>query len=179
MNRGVTFTPIRLFNYKGAFLNRKEYNISVKKHSSNLYGYVFNFLQNSEDSRDIVQDVFEKLWENRKKVEFDKCKAWLFRTGYNTLINFTKKKQRTVYNTEMIPERKMVNNQFEYKDIVDLALSMLPPLQKSIILLRDLEGYKYEEIAEILDISDSQVKVYLYRARKKIKKQLSNLILTQ
>ena len=160
-------------------MNRKEYNIAVKKHSSNLFGYVFSFLRNSEDSRDIVQDVFEKLWKNKKKVEVEKCKAWMFRTGHNALINFTKRKQRTVYNTDMIPEQMNVNNSFENQEIIDLALSLLPPLQKSIILLRDLEGYMYEEIAEILEISDSQVKVYLFRARKKIKKQLGDLTLVQ
>lgn len=160
-------------------LNRREYNTAVEKHSSNLYGYVFSFLRNSEDSHDIVQDVFEKLWKNKKKVEFEKCKAWMFRTGHNTLINFAKRKQRTVYDTDMIPEQMNMDNSFENQEIIDLALSLLPPLQKSIILLRDLEGYTYEEISEILDISDSQVKVYLYRARKKIKKQLGDLTIVQ
>ncbi|WP_165851301.1 RNA polymerase sigma factor [Brumimicrobium aurantiacum] len=160
-------------------MNRKEYNIAVEKHASNLFGYVFSFLRNSEDSQDIVQDVFEKLWKNKKKVEFEKCKAWMFRTGHNTLINFTKRKQRTVYNTDKIPEETKTDNSFENQEIIDLALSLLPPLQRSIILLRDLEGYSYDEIGEILEISDSQVKVYLYRARKKIKKQLGDLTLIQ
>lgn len=160
-------------------MNRLEYNIAVRKHSSNLYGFVFSFLRNSEDTQDIVQDVFEKLWINRKKVEMEKSKAWLFRTGYNALINFAKRKQRIVYDETMIPERGVENYNYEYKDLVELSLSLLPPIQKSIILLRDLEGYTYEEIGEILEISDSQVKVYLYRARKKIKKQLSDLILTR
>lgn len=160
-------------------MNRRQYNIAVKEHSSNLYGYVFGFLRNSEDSQDIVQDVYEKLWKNRKKVEAEKCKAWLFRTGHNTLINFAKRKQRMVYNTDHIPEGLVFENQFEQKEIVALALSILPPIQKSIILLRDLEGYKYLEISKILDISEQQVKVYLYRARKKVKKQLGNLVLIQ
>lgn len=151
----------------------------VTEHASNLYGYVFKYLRNSEDSHDIVQDVFEKLWKNRKKVEVEKAKAWMFRTGHNTLINFSKKKQRTTYHTEMIPERCKVDNSFENKEIIDLALSLLPPMQKSIVLLRDLEGYAYDEIGEILEISDSQVKVYLYRARKKMKKQLKDLTLVQ
>lgn len=160
-------------------MNRKDYNSVVKEHASNLYGYVFKYLRNSEDSHDIVQDVFEKLWKNRKKVEVEKAKAWMFKTGHNTLINFSKKKQRTTYHTDMIPERGKVDHSFENKEIIDLALSLLPPMQKSIVLLRDLEGYAYDEIGEILEISDSQVKVYLYRARKKMKKQLKDLTLVQ
>ena len=64
---------------------------------------------------------------------------------------------------------------FESNQVVERAVSILPPIQKSIILLRDLEGYSYDEIGEILDLSPSQVKVYLFRARTKIKKQLKGL----
>lgn len=67
-------------------------------------------------------------------------------------------------------------NSFESNQVVERAVSILPPVQKSIILLRDLEGYSYQEIGEILELSDSQVKVYLFRARNKIKKQLKGLI---
>ena len=64
---------------------------------------------------------------------------------------------------------------FEMKEVIEKALSQLPPVQKSIILLRDLEGYNYKEIGEILELSEAQVKVYLFRARNKIKKQLKDL----
>jgi RNA polymerase sigma-70 factor (ECF subfamily) len=56
---------------------------------------------------------------------------------------------------------------------VQLLVQDLPPLQKSILLLRDLEGYSYQEIAEQLQLSEAQVKVYLFRARVKIKKQVN------
>ncbi|MEX2483703.1 MAG: RNA polymerase sigma factor [Brumimicrobium sp.] len=160
-------------------MNRKEYNKAVQEHASNLFGYVFKYLRNTEDSHDIVQDVFEKLWKNKRKVELTKAKAWMFRTGHNALINFSNKKQRTMYHTEMIPERGKIDKSFENKEIIDLALSLLPPVQKSIVLLRDFEGYTYDEIGEILEISSSQVKVYLFRARKKMKKQLKDLTLVQ
>lgn len=61
---------------------------------------------------------------------------------------------------------------FESKQVINHIVGILPPLQKTIILLRDLEGYTYEEIGDILSLNASQVKVYLFRARLKIKKQL-------
>jgi len=158
-------------------LNRREYNIAVKEQSGRLYGYCLKYLKNPADSSDIVQDAFEKLWNNRKKVDFDKVKPWLFSTAHNTLINFITKKNRISYMYELESKQSARNlsHDFEIKEIVDNCLATLPPLQKSIILLRDLEGYNYKEISEILDISESQVKVYLFRARNKIKKQLKGL----
>ena len=158
-------------------MKRLEYNIAVSTHSCKLYGFALKFLRNAEDAQDIVQDVFEKLWINRKKVEVEKAKAWMFTTAHNAMINHVMKKQRMVLpGDELIPEKaKTERSVFESSQVVDRAVSILPPVQKSIILLRDLEGYTYEEIGDILQLSPSQVKVYLFRARNKIKKQLKGL----
>ena len=159
-------------------MKRKEYNIVVKEQSGNLYGYAIRFLRNEEDAKDIVQDVFEKLWLNRNKVEFAKAKSWMFTTAHNAMINFSTRKGRIKLSPEMIEfdSGKSQSNVFESNQVVERAVSILPPIQKSVILLRDLQDYSYKEIGEILDLSDSQVKVYLFRARKKIKKQLKGLV---
>ena len=64
---------------------------------------------------------------------------------------------------------------YELKEILDMCLERLPETQKSIILLRDIEGYSYSDIGEILNLSESQVKVYLFRARKKIKDYIKDI----
>jgi RNA polymerase sigma-70 factor (ECF subfamily) len=158
-------------------LKRHEYNIVVKAQSNQLYGFALKFLRNQEDAQDIVQDVFEKLWVNRKKVEFEKAKSWMFTCAHNAMINLINKNQRLQFpGSEKLPEAsKIERNIFESNQVVERAVSILPPIQKSIILLRDLEGYSYEEIGDILQLSSSQVKVYLFRARNKIKKQLKGL----
>jgi RNA polymerase sigma-70 factor (ECF subfamily) len=110
-------------------------------------------------------------------VEVEKAKAWMFTTAHNAMVNYVMKKQRMVLpGDDLIPETaKTERSSFESSQVVDRAVSILPPVQKSIILLRDLEGYTYEEIGDILELSSSQVKVYLFRARNKIKKQLKGL----
>jgi RNA polymerase sigma-70 factor (ECF subfamily) len=135
------------------------------------------FLRNSEDAEDILQDVFEKLWLNRKKVEVEKAKSWMFTTAHNAMLNLINKKSRVqLPGNEKLPESSKKDvNKFESNQVVDRAVNILPPIQKSIILLRDLEGYSYEEIGDMLNLSSSQVKVYLFRARNKIKKQLKGL----
>lgn len=159
-------------------MRRREYNIIVNQHSNNLFGYAFNFLRDREDAEDIVQDVFEKLWVNRRKVEPAKAKSWMFTTAHNAMINFSTRKSRMSFSDDMekYDKGEFVSNSFESNEVVSRAVSILPPIQKSIIILRDLEGYSYNEIGEILNLSESQVKVYLFRGRRKIKKQLKGLV---
>ena len=159
-------------------MKRNEYNIIVSEHSNNLYGYAIKFLHDRNEAKDIVQDVFEKLWINRKKVEYRKAKSWMFTTAHNAMINLCNKRGR-VQLTDSIGDyekARVVSSKFEMNQLIDRAVSILPPVQKSVILLRDLEGYSYKEVGVILDLTDSQVKVYLFRARKKIKKQLKGVM---
>lgn len=160
-------------------MTRKDYNIAVSEYSGRLYGYTLKYLKSNEDANDIVQDVFEKLWKNRKKVELENAKPWLFRCAHNALINLAKRNSRISYTDELVSTEavKSHSDDLEMKEIIEKSLALLPPVQKSVILLRDLEGYNYKEIGGILDLSEAQVKVYLFRARNKIKKQLKDLTL--
>ena len=156
-------------------MTKEEYNRTVNDLSHRLFGFVFKLTKDEEDANDLVQDAFMKLWSNRKKVEFKKAKSWLFTTAHNAFINFIKKSNRQVRMEEGADISFESKNRFELKEIIDMAMEKLTDLQKSIILLRDLEGYNYKEIGEMLDLNESQVKVYLFRARKKIKDQIKDL----
>ena len=158
-------------------MRRHEYNNLIDELGAPLYRYAFHFMRNEEDAKDIVQDVFEKLWINRKKIDLERVKSWLYKCAHNAMINFLNKKSRTRYmDSQSLPERpSMPDSTFESQQMVERIVNILPPVQKSIILLRDIEGYSYDDIGQILDLSPSQVKVYLFRARMKIKKQLKGL----
>lgn len=157
-------------------MTRKEYNIAVEIYSDALFGYALKFLRNSEDANDAVQDAFEKLWKNRKKVDNEKVKSWLFTTAHNGMVNWvTKNKRMRPAEEKDLLKRSYEDSAFENRELIEKLLVTLPPIQKSVLLFRDLEGYSYQEIGEMLNLGESQVKVYLFRARKKMKKQLKEL----
>jgi RNA polymerase sigma-70 factor (ECF subfamily) len=158
-------------------LKKTEYTNVVHAHQVSLYRFALNFLGSSEDARDIVQDVFEKLWLNVDRIDQDKVKSWLFTCTHNAMLNFIKRRARVDYmhSIHLHGASHMDSHEFESNEIIEQTVGMLPPLQKSILLMRDLEGYSYEEIGVMLELNPSQVKVYLFRARMKVKNQLKTV----
>lgn len=158
-------------------LEQHVYTSIVRENQVGLLRYALNFLGSSEDARDVVQDVFEKLWVHAEKIEVEKAKGWLYTCAHHSMLNFIKRRNRISYMQSIQLESGSCNDRyaFESNEIIEKTVSMLPPLQKSILLLRDLEGYSYEEIGSILELNPSQVKVYLFRARLKVKNQLKTI----
>ncbi len=148
-----------------------EYNRCVDSYSDGIYRFVLKNLGDSDASSDIVQDTYMKLWIRRKDVDVNKTKSYLFTTAYHTMIDYIRKNKRTI-NMEDKHEKEIESfNQYtDLKEILNEAVEKLPDIQKSVILLRDYEGYSYQEIGEITKLTESQVKVYIYRARVFLKK---------
>lgn len=154
-------------------MTRKEYNRSVDQLSDGLYRFALRYTGDSESSRDAVQDSFVALWEHRGEIEAGNAKAYLSRVLYRKLVDVHRRENH--YNRSAKPERTVSgHDSFELNDALQQALDTLPEVQRSLVLLRDLEGYTYKEMASMLEISEQQVMVYLYRARTAMKKILSN-----
>ena len=155
-------------------LNRYDYNTCVNLHSDTLYRFCLHFLRDVEPARDIVQDCFEKLWINKKSVETEKAKSWLFTCAHHLMLNQLKREKVKKQHLDSLcwSSTSHADTKFEHQQLIQLLVKDLPPLQKSILLLRDLEGYTYQEIGSMLVLSEAQVKVYLFRARLKVKKRI-------
>jgi RNA polymerase sigma-70 factor (ECF subfamily) len=151
-----------------------EYNHTVKEYADNLYRFVLMNIKNKEDARDIVQDTFEKLWINRDNIDLAKVKSWLFTTAYRVMIDKIRKLKREG-DIENAPEPVVLDrtqSNIGLSEALNIALDTLPEIQKSVVLLRDYEEYEYKEIGEITGLNESQVKVYIYRARVALKNYL-------
>ena len=150
-----------------------EYNRCVDDYSDGIYRFLLKNTRNEDLAQDIVQESFMRLWVKRRDVDFAKSKSYLFTTAYHTLIDHTRKNDRmtTLEGNEHRLEPS-VDQYSDLKELLDLAVSKLPDIQRSVVLLRDYEGYSYKEIGDITGLSESQVKVYIYRARLFLKKYI-------
>jgi len=154
----------------------QEYNNSVEQYADNIYRYLLKNIRDEELAKDLVQETYTKLWEKHKQVTASKVKSYLFTTAHRTLIDYIRKNKRVVQMEDSYQNRLSHTNQYtDLKEILDEALLLLNEKQRSVILLRDYEGYSYKEISEILSISEDQVKINIYRGRKFLQNYIKNI----
>jgi RNA polymerase sigma-70 factor (ECF subfamily) len=148
-------------------MNIQDFNDGVDQYADRLYRFALKSCGNSDQARDFVQDSFEKLWTKLETVEADKMKSYLFTTVYNAIVDSARKNQRKqTYEANLQTPIHVETTYFDVKEKLNEGLQKMPEIQRQVVLLRDYEGYSYQEIGEITGLSEQQVKVYIFRARK-------------
>lgn len=157
-------------------MTAREYNDCVNRYADNVYRFILKNLRHEEDARDVVQSAFEKLWINREQVESERSKSYLFTIAYNQMIDHIRKHKRVNLRDEFKEDIRIQDRpQHNMKKVLEDALNRLSETAKSLVLLKDYEGYSYEEIGQITGLNESQVKVYLHRARLQLKNYLVSI----
>jgi RNA polymerase sigma factor (sigma-70 family) len=154
----------------------EHFNKCVDDHSDALYRFILKNVRDEEKARDIVQDSFEKLWQRLESVDPAKLKSYLFTVAYHAMIDTIRKDRRGVDFD--LSDNEQYSHSEQYNDLNQVlheAVDRLPEIQRSVLLLRDYEGYSYDEIAGITGLNESQVKVYIYRARMYLKKYIGKM----
>ncbi len=147
-----------------------EFNECVELYTDAVFRFILKSIGRSHDAEDIVQSSFEKMWKKHKDIQAAKAKSYLFTTAYRTMIDeIRKSKFNTTVDHNDRTEADTINNHPGAKEAIQYGLQKLPEIQRSVLLLRDYEGYSYKEIASLCELSESQVKVYIFRARKFLK----------
>ena len=154
-------------------MTAEEYNDCVKLYADGLYRFMLKSTRQTEDARDLVQSSFEKLWEHRAAVDALKSKSYLFTIGYHKMIDLNRKNSRMEFR-DTLPDQTAPAQRTtpRLKELLEKALNRLNERQRALVLLKDYEGYSYEEIAEITGLNITQVKVTLHRARRILKEWL-------
>lgn len=154
-------------------MTEREYNECVTTYADNVYRFILKNLRHEEDARDVVQTAFEKMWRNKDEVDAQKSKSYLFTVAYHQMIDHIRKVKRIQLREEFSDEMKVQNRPANnMKKVLEDALNRLSEIQRSLVLLKDYEGYSYEEIGKITGLNQSQVKVYLHRARLQLREYL-------
>lgn len=155
-------------------MTEREYNECVHQYADNVFRFIVKNLRHEEDAKDVVQSAFEKLWRNRDAVETTKSKSYLFTVAYNQMIDHLRKAKRIHlqedFSADVRVQHQPAGNNM--KKALQEALNRLNEVQKSLVMLKDYEGYSYEEIAKITGLNEGQVKVYLHRARLALRNYL-------
>ncbi len=151
-----------------------QYNQCVDLHADAVYRFIVKNLRDEEAAQDVVQDAFEKVWLKAEEIQFEKAKSYLFTTAYRFMLERIRKQNRIIPLDDFASQRiaDTVKPEVDLKRILDEALARLPEIQRSVVMLRDYEGYNYEEIGVITGLNASQVKVYIFRARVSLKNYL-------
>lgn len=159
----------------------------VHQYQDRIYGFACYFLKNEAAAKDVTQDVFIKFWENYDDIDHDRALGWLLRVTKNACIDVlrkrkTRRKSVTVdtegleraESTQPSPHADAESSDFQ--DHLDQALDEIDEPYRSVVVLREIQNLKYKEIAEALDMPINTVKVYIHRGRKKLRKQLAEVL---
>lgn len=149
-----------------------EYNKCVDLYSDNVYRFAMKSVRDEDTANDLVQDTFMRLWQHVDKINLETAKPYLFKIANNLMIDLYRKNKFMDSNPIDSEKYSYVHEYTDLKEQLDMALDNLAQIQKTVIMLRDYEDYSYEEIGQITGLSESQVKVYIYRARKNLKDYL-------
>lgn len=154
-------------------MDRKLYELYVRNYADALYRFSLRLFRESESARDAVQESFLRLWQSPEEIR--QPKSYLFKTLYRFFLDEQRQKKIRENYTEQIrqssePPTNTAFERNERQEMIDHALKRLPAIQKTLVMLRDYEGYSYQEIGEITQLSEAQVKTYIFRARNNLRK---------
>lgn len=162
-------------------MNLEAFQNRVLPSKNKLFRFAFRMLGSSEEAKDVVQEVMIKVWNGREQMaEIQNMEAWCMRITKNLSLDKLRSQQRRatdlidegfeVRQEGLSPHEKTELNESMQK--INQMIAALPEKQRQVIHLRDIEGYSYNEICEMLELDMSQVKVSLFRARNAVREKL-------
>ena len=165
-------------------MTENEFLVLVDKHKTQIYQRTLYLLGNPEDAEDITQETFMKAWEHRSKLHPRTVHSWLLKCAQNLCFNLLKRREfqrplaegdgaeleallhKHTYRSNPPPDEIIVKQ--ELKEFVRCAISKLPPDMRVVIIMRELDGMSFKEIAKVTKQPEGTVKSTAYRAPPEI-----------
>ena len=153
-------------------------DLIVRKYRDKIFRHALYVVKDYQEAVDVTQEVFIKLWQHWRKIDHSKLSAWLMRVAHNAVIDKVRKQKNgdgLLDEYAEVEEQGQRHDPGQERDQAAFKAELLDAIQgldepfRSIVIMRDIQGLSYGEIQETLEISDSQVKVYLHRGRRKLR----------
>lgn len=161
------------------------FEAAVERHQRKVYTFARYYLGKTEEAEDITQEVLLKLWQNRRRIDAEGTRAWLLQVTRNACYDRLRRHRSATRVFAEDPEERAAAKApdpepgpealaaaADFKRHLTGALEQLADPMKSIVILREIQGLKYQEIADALDVPLNTVRVYLHRGRQRLREQL-------
>ncbi|MFZ6011512.1 MAG: RNA polymerase sigma factor [Bacteroidota bacterium] len=165
-------------------MNLESFQNRVLPAKNKLFRFALKFLGNEEEAKDVVQEVLIKVWNGREQMEqVQNWEAWCMRITKNLSLDrirsLTRKQTQPIEETFDVRQEALTPHEstevHESMQRITQMIAALPEKQRQVMHLRDVEGYSYNEICEILELDMNQVKVNLFRARNSVREKLMKI----
>ena len=159
-----------------------EYEAAVLEHKDRVHSYARRILRDHEDAKDVTQECLVRLWRDHERVDPGAgCRSWLLRSAHNMCVDRLRRRSTRPETARQDdapdpvdgrPGPDRLTSSAEVGDRLERALLDLDHRDRSIVLLREVEGLAYDEIAELLGVKMGTLKATLHRAREKLRHAL-------
>lgn len=153
---------------------QSQFEATKQQFQHRLYGYAYYSLRVAEDAEDIVQEAFIRLWQNWQSVEPTQVGAWLMRVTQNLVVDHLRKNKHRHQESEIDADELPHNAEDAHQrkvmqKIVEESIARLDDPYRTVLILREIQGLSYQEIADILSVSADQVRTDLFRGKRKLR----------
>lgn len=154
---------------------------TVLEHKDRVFAYATGMLRHREEARDVAQEALVRLWEHREGVEPGTVRAWLLRTTHNLCVDRLRRRAVRLESaldgaTDRFPDGQPDPERAALASVdgrrLEDALLRLEPRDRAIVLMREVQGMSYDEIARVLDLPLGTLKAALHRARERLRDDL-------
>lgn len=161
----------------------------VEEHRHRIYSFAYYYLGNHEEAEDVTQEVLLRLWKNWQRIDRGRLPAWITRVTRNACYDALRKRQAyralvgedadgevadNAATPEPDPEAQAETSDFHQH--LERALQQIAEPYRSIVILREIQDLKYEQISEALDMPLNTIKAYLHRGRRMLREQLREVV---
>ena len=163
----------------------REFRRLADEHGGRIYTLALYLLGRREDAEDVTQEVLVRLWRHRDRIDPARTRAWVVQVTRNLVIDVSRQRKlrATVFaegvdaeaaavavSSAARPDRAAING--ELRDALEAAITDLDEPYRSILVMREVQDYSYQEIADALEMPLGTVKVYLHRARRRVRETI-------